>query len=339
MMGDPPPPSYDAVVSGTWQGGSQPPPEGSNPPYPYIPSANPDLPNPSEYPQPPTTALYPSAPIYPPEESSSISPTTHLPPKDASWTRSRTLSDTDITSSRSSIPPSGLTTEAPPDYGLVSNRLRSNSLDSMRSMILQLSTIPPRPRSMGEVSLELESSRRSSVVTNATYQGANSRRASLATIGASMLVLNTVNATGKEKREKFQKYFFLWCFLSFLPGAMIVRGFLDKDCLFDPNISYFLMTSGGVTMLAFAAICLYIFLDEVNENSSAKFFMYLGVFLWACVFGVQVWGSTFIFNHWTEWKDDLHNFPCDVDNFKLAFSLLVIFWILFGLSLKCFKND
>ena len=106
-MEDPPPPSYDAVVSGTWNAGSQPLPDGSNPPYPPYPSETPA----SEPGLPPGGS-------YPPQN-------TDLPPKD-------------IYASRASIPSATLTSEAPPDYhgSVVGSRPRSNSVDSRRSYIL-----------------------------------------------------------------------------------------------------------------------------------------------------------------------------------------------------------
>lgn len=116
-----------------------------------------------------------------------------------------------------------------------------------------------------------------------------------------------------------------------IPVTMIYYGVKNIDkCPLERHVPIFLIASGGLTMLMALTLSGTMLVKDTLENILLTL---LGFSAFA-LFGVQVWGSYVVFRKWPLWntynmilKDNMI-FGCDSTTFLLAFSLLVIFWIL-----------
>ena len=96
-----------------------------------------------------------------------------------------------------------------------------------------------------------------------------------------------------------------------------------------------MISSGITTITCFMCLTIGIYLkDQTELNTTGNVFVYIGLVLWVCVFGLQIWGGIIIFPHWDEWKKKLNQFPCNQHIFKFGFSMLTIFWLFFGASIN-----
>jgi len=125
-----------------------------------------------------------------------------------------------------------------------------------------------------------------------------------------------------------------------LPLAVLIAGLVEQDCHFEKRISPYMISSGITTITCFGCLALGLYIKaETERNTLGNVLLVIGIILWVCLFGLQIWGSIIIFPHLDKWHSKLDPFPCNQHIFNFGFSMITLFWILTGLSINfCLKG-
>lgn len=135
--------------------------------------------------------------------------------------------------------------------------------------------------------------------------------------------------------------FFCWSFCGFLvvlsiPTAMIILGAHHiENCPMEPMIPKHMIVSGIATIIISIFSYCAILYGKWHYSTATKTTLLFVILVYLFMFSWNIAGSYWVFKEWEDWDNikASKTAGCHNKSYLFAFSLMIIYWILFPLHI------